>query len=85
MDLRFSKTKIELIKEIEACEDETLLSVYLNDLKERKSEAVSSRFPQTIEGYRNGIKESIKDFQAGKFSTIEDVVARFDEKDRAKL
>lgn len=84
MDLKFSKTKIQLIKEIEACEDEALLLEYLADFKGRKSEgSASPRFPATVEAYRKGVERSAKEFEEGKFSTLEQVEARFAKRDRA--
>jgi hypothetical protein len=77
MDLKFSKTKRELIKEIETSEDESLLKRYLAEIRAKKGKKVAEVVPMTVDEYRLGVLESLAAVERGEVYSMEEVDKMF--------
>ena len=77
MDLKFSKAKRELIKEIEISDDETLIHRYLAELRAiREQKAVHAESIST-ETYRLAVLKGLESAENGRVVSFEKAFARF--------
>jgi hypothetical protein len=77
MDLKFSKAKRELIKEIEISEDESLITRYLAEMRAIREQKGVKVEPMTPESYRLAVLKGLESADAGRVVSFEKAFSRF--------
>lgn len=77
MDLRFSKAKRELIKEIEMSQDEEVIELYLEEMRAKRLQ-IAAPSPMTIDEYQTAIREGLDEVDRGETVSMEESFSRFE-------
>ena len=76
MDLRFSKAKRELIKEIELSQDEEAIKLYLEAMRAKRLQ-IAAPSPMSMEQYQDAIREGLDQVDRGDTLSMEESFSRF--------